>query len=204
DPEIRDSLPDEERQRRRLAAFARTNGVRVVESRDRLAEALKGDRPYLVYWLSHATPNALVLGDAEITPVELMQLLRGDPLSAAPARHGLLFLNACRTGQGGRSGSFLDAVFSAGLSGLIATEEYTINTFANPFGLDFLDAFLNSGECIGQLLHRLRRTGLPLGLLYTAYCPPNIQVEHAAPPSPGGATPAAEPSVPVPTEPVSC
>ena len=176
DPEIRASLPDEDQQARRLAAFAGTNGFRVVESCEQLSAALKGDRSYLVYWLSHATPNALVLGDAEISPAELMRLLRGDPLTASAGRRGLLFLNACQTGQGGRAGSFLDAVFSAGLSGLIATEEYTINTFANPFGLDFLEAFLNSGECIGQVLHRLRRAGLPLGLLYTAYCPPNIQV----------------------------
>jgi hypothetical protein len=203
DPEIRASLPDEDRQARRLAAFARASGVRVVESREQLSEALKGDRPYLVYWLSHATPNALVLGDAEIAPAELMRLLRGDPLTTSPAKRGLLFLNACQTGQGGRSGSFLDAVFSAGLSGLIATEEYTINTFANPFGLDFLEAFLNSGECIGQLLHRLRRAGLPLGLLYTAYCPPNLRVEHPAPATPGDAPPATAHPAPEPPAPVA-
>src|SRR5262249_9648662 len=49
-------------------------------------------------------------------------------------------------------------------------------TFANPFGLAVLDGFLYQGHSIGELLARLRRKNLPLGLLYGTYCPPNLQV----------------------------
>ena len=34
------------------------------------------------------------------------------------------------------------------------------------------------GEPTGALLHRLRREGLPLGLLYGAYCPPHLHVRR--------------------------
>jgi Novel STAND NTPase 1 len=201
DPETCAGLPAQGRAR--LGAFikaqdkaARDEGrvFRVVESREEFATALQGSRPYLVYWLSHATPNALVLNNTPISPLELMTLLRGDPLSTTPARRGLLFLNACQTGKGGRAGSFLDAVYSAGLSGLIATEEYTINTFAHPFGLAFLDEFLGAGTPLGEALHRLRRNGLPLGLLYTAYCPPDIHIPVSAPPVPVESTQSPPPS----------
>jgi hypothetical protein len=57
DPQIRADLPDEARQRRRLTGFVASRGCRVVESREQLADALKENRPYLVYWLSHATPT---------------------------------------------------------------------------------------------------------------------------------------------------
>src|SRR5262249_15109913 len=62
-----------------------------------------------------------------------------------------------------------------GMCGLIATEHQTIDTFAAPLGLDFLDAFLARGEPLGPVLHRLRGR-VPLGLLYAAYCPPDIYV----------------------------
>ena len=70
DPAIRNGLPDDARQRRRLAEFARRRGLSWVESRAQLVAALKPDRPYLIYWLSHATPDALVLGEDEITPAD--------------------------------------------------------------------------------------------------------------------------------------
>src|SRR5262249_25966731 len=157
DPDVRASLPDEVLHRQRLVSFARARSARLVETRQQLAAALEGDRPYLLYWLSHAPPDALALRGHRIRPAELMPLLRPPELMAplrgagtvgAAGRRGLLFLNACRTGKGGRAGSFLDAVFSAGLSGLIATEEFTLNTFC----LDFLMAFLDSGECVGRVL----------------------------------------------------
>jgi hypothetical protein len=202
DPEIRASLPDVVLQRQRLASFARARSVRLVETRQQLVEALKGDRPYILYWLSHATPDALVLGGEGIRPAELLALLRGDTLVGSSGRRGLIFLNACRTAKTGRAGSFLDAVFSAGLSGLIATEEFTLNTYANTFGLDFLDAFLDSGESVGSILHRLRGVGLPLGLLYTTYCPPAIHVGRASVPQPVDAPVPpprpAQPTIPAP------
>src|SRR5262249_34710866 len=44
----------------------------------------------------------------------------------------------------------------------------------------FLEGFLERGEPTGKLLRRLRQQGLPLGLLYGAYCPPHIHVRRPA------------------------
>src|SRR5262249_34173127 len=93
---------------------------------------------------------------------------------------GLVFLNACNTAE---AGSFLQAFYHLGMSGLIATEHQTIDTFACPFGLDFLDAFLAKGETVGSAWQRLGAR-VPLGLLYGAYCPPDIRVVPAE--GPGG------------------
>src|SRR5207253_5685116 len=141
DPTIRAGLPQD--QQRRLEAFARHHDLRFIESRAELKAALKSGRPDLLYWLSHATPAALVLGtdeQCEISPTDLLRLLEGDE-DEEPG--GLVFLNACRTAETSvTAGSFFKAVFGAKMSGLIATEQQTVDTFANPFGLDFLEAFL--------------------------------------------------------------
>ena len=50
----------------------------------------------------------------------------------------LAFLNACQTAEAGSGGSFLDVLHSFGFTGAIATEQQTIDTFANEFGLAFL------------------------------------------------------------------
>jgi hypothetical protein len=174
DPFVRDRLPDD--QRRRLAEFAGRPGLTVAESRDGLEEALRERRPDLMYWFCHARPEELVLGDDSVSPGRLLELLQGDDLDGDRAVGGLAFFNACRTAEAGKEGSFFDAVYNFGMSGLVATEQQTVDTFANPFGLDFLEEFLKGEAPIGELLHRLRCRGLPLGLLYALYCPPHIKV----------------------------
>ena len=88
----------------------------------------------------------------------------------------LAFLNACQTAEAGSGGSFLDVLHSFGFTGAIATERQTIDTFANEFGLAFLQGFLREGKPLGELLHGLRLQSAPLGLLYGAHCPPEIRV----------------------------
>ena len=56
----------------------------------------------------------------------------------------------------------------------------TIDQFANPLGLDFLEAFLERGESVGAVLRHLRGR-VPLGLLYGTYCPPDIRVDRGFP-----------------------
>ena len=46
--------------------------------------------------------------------------------------------------------------------------------FANHFGVELLTGLLARGEPLGRLLQQLRGREAPLGLLYTAYCPPEI------------------------------
>src|SRR5262249_47477745 len=91
--------------------------------------------------------------------------------------------NACQTAEvpaDPAAGSFLDRLYEVRVSGVIATEQQTIDTFASPFGLDFLEAFLDEGKAVGEVLQRLR-CRVPLGLLYGTYCPPNLQ--KAGPPA---------------------
>ena len=89
----------------------------------------------------------------------------------------LAFLNCCQTAEGGQSGSFLDVLHSFGFTGAIATEQQTIDNFANELGLAFLRGFLQEGRPLGELLHGLRLSMAPLGLLYGAHCPPEIHVK---------------------------
>ena len=117
-----------------------------------------------------------MLGEDVIEPRELRRLLRGGDFDAAGRFGGLAFLNACQTAGSSKKGSFVEALHAAGLSGIIATEEQTVDIFANPFGLDFLEKFLAGGVPVGKLLQRMRGGCVPLGLLYATYCPPGIRV----------------------------
>ena len=142
---------------------------------DELETALVEGYPRLLYWLGHATPDYLMLGDQRIAPSDLRNLLRSFDDRERP--EGMLaFLNACQTAEAGSGGSFLDVLHSFGFTGAIATERQTIDTFANEFGLDFLQGFLREGKPLGELLHGLRLQSAPLGLLYGAHCPPEIRV----------------------------
>ena len=108
-------------------------------------------------------------------PSELRNLLSSSADRERP--EGMLaFLNACQTAESGSGGSFLDVLHSFGFTGAIATERQTIDIFANEFGLAFLQGFLREGKPLGELLHELRLKSAPLGLLYGAHCPPEIQV----------------------------
>ena len=172
DPEIRDGLPDE--QQKRLTGFAETHHFKMVHSKDEFQAAIKAERPDFLYWLSHAAPDALVLAGEEISPRDIRKLLRQDDDEKFG---GLAFLNACQTAERGESGSFFEAFHNVGFAGMIGTEDQTVDQFANPLGLDFLEAFLNRGEPVGSALRKLRGR-VPLGLLYGTYCPPDIRVDR--------------------------
>ena len=122
-------------------------------------------------------PDYLTLGNHEtVTPSDLRNLLRSFDDRERP--EGMLaFLNACQTAEAGQTGSFLDVLHSFGFTGAIATEQQTIDNFANELGLAFLHGFLQEGRPLGELLHGLRLKMAPLGLLYGAHCPPEIRVK---------------------------
>ena len=171
-PIIAEALPAD--QKATLASFVSTNGIKVISSKAELATEMEERRPDIMYWLCHATPSALVLNDEEVSPGDLMDMFRGQ--GDEDRLGGLAFLNACQTAEASEQGSFMDALNEVGLSGVIATEHQTIDTFANPFGLEFLERFIKKGEPIGPLLQDLRSKRVPLGLLYSTYCPPHIRV----------------------------
>ena len=173
DPTVHEGLNDE--QKGRLDGFLAEAGLTAVGSLDELEAALEEGYPRLLYWLGHATPEYLMLGDKRIAPGDLRNLLRSFDDRERP--EGMLaFLNACQTAESGSGGSFLDVLHSFGFTGAIATERQTIDTFANEFGLAFLQGFLREGKPLGELLHGLRLQSAPLGLLYGAHCPPEIRV----------------------------
>ena len=162
-------------QRDRLERFLSSQGLAPVTSSAALAKALKQDRPHVIYWLGHADPNALHLGPERIDQTALRNVLRN--MKRTPGQTGgLVFLNACRTAESGDLGSFLKTFHNAEFSGLIGTEEQTLDSFANPFGLGVLERFFMPGTSIGGILRGLRQSHGPLGLLYGAYCPPDLHV----------------------------
>ena len=173
DPTVHEDLHDDQKQR--LNQFLAESGLTAVGSMDELEATLEQGFPRLLYWLGHATPEYLMLGDQRIAPGDLRNLLRSFDDRERP--EGMLaFLNACQTAEAGSGGSFLDVLHSFGFTGAIATERQTIDTFANEFGLAFLQGFLREGKPLGELLHGLRLQSAPLGLLYGAHCPPEIRV----------------------------
>ena len=163
-----------------LTALCQENGWTQARSREELAAALQGGRPDILYWLGHTQtePFGLVLGEDVITPDDLKTLMEGDPFAdAGEVFGGVAFLNACGTAGGDKSGSFLEALHPLGLSGYIATEQSTVDTFAAPLGHEFLSAFVVRGESLGSVMRTLRGR-VPLGLLYGSYCPSAIHVRR--------------------------
>ena len=168
-----------------LQAFANRHGYPILQSRDALDNYRSPTPVDLLYWLCHADPSALILGGWRIDPVNLFRvcqrLFRRQP-------RGLVVLNACQTAVEGGEGSYIEALHAAGLSGMVATEGWTLNIFANRFGIALLQAFLIDGVPIGEALQNLRAGGSvsePLGLLYGAYCPPYIRVVRPPADAPG-------------------
>ncbi len=133
--------------------------------------ALQEGYPRLLYWLGHTLSDYLQLGPERVAPGDLRNLLRSFDDHERP--EGMLaFLNCCQTAEGGQAGSFLDVLHSFGFTGAIATEQQTIDNFANELGLAFLRGFLREGRPLGELLHGLRLSMAPLALLYGRTCPP--------------------------------
>jgi hypothetical protein len=134
DPLVIDGFPAEFRE---LGALCAEHGWAQARSREELTDVLRAGRPDVLYWLGHTQtdPFGLVLGDEVITPDDLKSLLEGDPFDApAEVFGGIAFLNACGTAGKEESGSFLEALHPLGLSGYIATEHVTVDTFAAPSG----------------------------------------------------------------------
>ncbi|HEX8201953.1 MAG TPA: ATP-binding protein, partial [Isosphaeraceae bacterium] len=177
DPTVHEELHEDQRQK--LDQFLAEADLTAVGSMDELEAALEEGHPRLLYWLGHATPEYLQLGDERIAPADLRNLLRKFEDDRERPEGMLAFLNACQTAEAGKVGSFLDVLHSFGFTGAIATERQTIDTFANEFGLNFLQGFLREGKPLGELLHGLRLNSAPLGLLYGAHCPPEIRVRSA-------------------------
>jgi CHAT domain len=152
DPVVRDDLARHVSdsgvsQQTRLLEFVAAceqSRARVATSREQLRKALK-KRPHLIYWLGHADPTHLALGDDRVSLADLGNFLRDSSDEGPVTSGGLVFLNACQTARSPDKGlgSFLKAFHDADFSGIIATEERTLDNVACPFGLDVMTAFLD-------------------------------------------------------------
>ena len=90
---------------------------------------------------------------------------------------GLVFLDASRTAESGNLGSFLKTFHDYEFSGLIATEEQTLDSFANPFGLEVLErpftpGTLNRFGCSTTYVRARARWVCSTA----SYCPPDLHV----------------------------
>jgi hypothetical protein len=91
DPTVHEGLNDDQKQR--LDRFLAEANLAAVGSMDELQAALEAGYPRLLYWLGHATPEYLMLGDERIAPGDLRNLLRSFDDRERP--EGMLaFLNA--------------------------------------------------------------------------------------------------------------
>ena len=158
-------------------------GLAPVTSSAALATALKQEkaRTSSTGWAT-PTPTRSIWAPKGSTRAALRNVLRN--MKRVPGQTGgLVFLNACRTAESGDLGSFLKTFHNAEFSGLIGTEEQTLDSFANPFGLGVLERFFTPGTSIGGMLRDLRQSHGPLGLLYGAYCPPDLHVRPTRSPA---------------------
>ena len=162
-----------------FVAACEKSKARVATSREQLRKALK-KRPHLIYWLGHADPTHLALGDDKVSLADLGNFLRDSGDEDDPSTSGgLVFLNACQTATSPDRGlgSFLKAFHDANFSGIIATEERTLDNVASPFGLEVMtvvprsSASRSARSCGGSAARYA-----PLGLLYGTYCPPDLQL----------------------------
>jgi hypothetical protein len=95
----------------------------------------------------------------------------------------LVFLNACETGTGGLGAfggpSFPVTLLHMGARGVIATESPVWAYFAYHFGNDLIDE-LHKGTPAPEALFEIRKkyldAGNPLGLLYSYYGAPDVQI----------------------------
>jgi hypothetical protein len=145
------------------------------------------DQPHLVYFFCH--------GDYQDGMPTLRVGREGSPQIAAvdiettaywPTGRPLVFLNGCRTvaAEPRHAFSFINAfVRAAGASGMIGTEIVTYESLAADFADLVLDEFVTRGRTLAHAMRTARLALLarrnPLGLIYTAYAPPNLRMQAA-------------------------
>ena len=124
-----------------------------------------------------ADASVIRLEDGPLTPGDLTLATLGR------ASHPLVFLNACESGgqAAGFGTSFVGWFLGREHQGVIATETLIPDVLAADFAASFY-RFLLRGERAGQALLMAKRAmvrehGNPLGMVYTMYADPDLQVE---------------------------
>jgi WD40 repeat protein len=165
-----------EEQRKRVEDFVAANNVTAVRSLPELGPTLRDRGPDVLYLFCRAGRDGVRIGDAELTPADLGDLLRDDGSGELPWSSRLLLVNACRAGDTVYWQPVAAGFHELGLGGLVLSEEPPAADRASSFGLDLLGRFLYQGEALGPLVQKLRKRASPLGLLYSTNCPPCLRV----------------------------
>ena len=140
-----------------------------------LAEALAEGRPDLLYWLCHADPDGPDPGrraDQPERPARICSASDGDEPARRP---GLPQRLPDRRGGPTRVAS---STRSTRWASAASSPPSSRRSTPSPtrFGLDFLEAFLDSGEPIGPLLQTAAAPACRWACSTATYCPPGIRV----------------------------
>ncbi len=99
------------------------------------------------------------------------------------ATRPLVFLNGCQTRavEPQHTADFAEIFVQQKASGVIGTETVTYEELAAEFADAMLDRFVTRGQTVAEAVRGARLDLLarknPLGLIYTAFAPPNLRME---------------------------
>ncbi|HMF15778.1 MAG TPA: WD40 repeat domain-containing protein, partial [Gemmataceae bacterium] len=169
DPGLLSALPEADRNR--LAEFAQSKALQIVDSKTGVETAIQAQPPEFIYLFSRAHADGFPLGQEILSPADMGRLLKsgGQPI---------VFVNICRTGDQAQLGKLdlLEMLDSLGINGLIASEQSVSAVEGNAIGIDCLSRFLYGCEALGAALRGVRGQSGTAGLLYSAQCPAHLRV----------------------------
>ncbi|GAB6898376.1 CHAT domain-containing protein [Kineosporia succinea] len=159
----------------------------VLKTRRSFIEALKDRRsqPHLIYLFCH---GGVISNRAKLRvgPSDEQFLIDGHDFQKLPdwsATRPLVFLNGCQTRavEPQHTADFAEIFVQQKASGVIGTETVTYEELAAEFADAMLDRFVTRGQTVAEAVRGARLDLLarknPLGLIYTAFAPPNLRME---------------------------
>lgn len=172
DPGVIGALPEGEKNR--LAEFAQSKSLQIVDSRTGVETAIQAQPPEFVYLICRAHANGFQLGQEVISTAEMGRTLRSGGQKAPP----VVLVNVCRGSEEVRLGKpdLLERLEALGISGLIASTQPAPASAANTFGIEFLTQFLFGNLPVGTALREVRAQVGAAGLLYSGFCPAHLRV----------------------------
>ena len=188
------ALPEADRNR--LAEFAQSKALQIVDSRTGVETAIQAQPPEFIYLFCSAHADGFPLGQEVFSHADMGRLLK----SGGPKP--IVLVNVCRGRDQVRLGKtgLLDQLESLGINGLIASEQPAPAAEGNAFGIEILSRFLYGGETLAAAMRGVRSQAGTAGLLYSAHCAAYLRVVwEDEPPETGDVI--AEVSGPLPDQP---
>ncbi len=181
-----DRLSDSGRQARTLAGL----GLGRIADFDGLLDVLRDDSSqidFLYFYAHHASDDSVGVPGIGIGG-ELLSSLTFDALGVHWAKHPLVFINGCGSGDYSITDpiSLIEELREAGASGIVSTECTLWDPLAGRLGEQVITGLAEGGE-IGHILRDLRRSLLvednnPLGFVYRLQALSETTVRFGTPP----------------------